>query len=362
MTTTPTAPLPVGEQALDALVDDMGIFLIAGRTPDPSIALTQGEEADRLGLRRAWLSERYDLKESGALLGGVAARTRRLEVGTGVIASGSRHPLITAAIAATMQAMYGGRFVLGLGRSDKAYLRGQSIPIHSMQAFKDYVVIVRRLLEGETVHYSGPAGEYEALKIVDLPKNGRPPIWYVNRAGPKACRVAAEVADGVMLQPFMTIESAARAVLRIRTAREELGLDPGIRICLPVITACELSEEETTAISKARLITYVQMPVYAKTYCEQNGWDPKVMRAIHEHPQFSNLDRANADQVFHRHQLLEPAQLVPDSWMEESCAIGTAAQCVAHFDALKAIGVDEFALYGSTPAQNATLISAWRDR
>src|SRR3954452_23151511 len=101
----------------DLPVQDLGIFLIAGRTKDPAIALTEGEEADRLGFRRAWLSERYDLKESGALLGGVAARTTRLGVGTGVVASGSRHPLITAAIAATMHAMYDGRYILGLGRS-----------------------------------------------------------------------------------------------------------------------------------------------------------------------------------------------------------------------------------------------------
>src|SRR5581483_5739719 len=103
MTTTvsPGTHDHAGEE-LAPLVEDMGIFLITGRTRDPSIALTQGEEADRLGFRRAWLSERYDLKEAGALLGGVAARTNRLVVGTGVVASGSRHPLLSAALAATM--------------------------------------------------------------------------------------------------------------------------------------------------------------------------------------------------------------------------------------------------------------------
>jgi 5,10-methylenetetrahydromethanopterin reductase len=347
---------------LGSVADDMGIFLIAGRTRNPALALREGEEAERLGFRRAWLSERYDLKDSGAVLSGVAARTRRLEVGTGVLASGSRHPLIAAAFAATMHAMYDGRFILGLGRSDGPYLKGQSIPIHNMAKFKDYVDIVRRLLEGDTVRYSGPLGEFEALKLVDLPENGRPEIWSIHRGGPRACQLSAEVADGVMLQPFMTVESAATSVRLIRSAREQLGLDPGIRICLPVITACELDDLETTAITKARLITYVQMPVYAKTYVEQNRWDQSVMDAVHNHPQFSSLERANADQVFHRHQLLEPASLIPDSWMRDTCAIGSVDECIAHFDALKEIGVDEFALYGSTPAQNAKLITTWRAR
>ena len=48
--------------------------------------------------------------------------------------------------------------------------------------------------------------------------------------------------------------------------------------------------------------------------------------------------------------------------MRDTCAIGSVDECIAHFGALKKIGVDEFALYGSTPAQNAKLITAWRAR
>jgi len=348
---------------LAPLVDDFGIFLIAGRTTDPSIALAQGEDADRLGFRRAWLSERYDLKESGALLGGVAARTRRLEVGTGVLASGSRHPLITAALTATMHAMYGGRFVLGLGRSSGEYLSKQSIPIHNLKAFADYIEIVRSLLKGETVTYSGPAGNYEALSCIDIPANGHPPIWYVTEGGPRACRLAAQHADGVMLKPFMTVEAAAQSVEWIRRAREEFGKDPAIRICLPVITACELDEIETAKISSARFITYIAgMPGYAANYVRSNGWDSAVMQAVQEHPQFANMSRPNADQTFHRDQLLEPAKLIPSEWMHASCAIGSVADCIARLQEYKDVGIDEFALYGSTPSQNASLISAWRER
>jgi probable F420-dependent oxidoreductase len=350
------------ETRLAPVVDDMGIFLIAGRTKDPAIALDEGEEAERLGFRRAWLSERYDLKDAGALLGGVSARTTRLEVGPAVIASGSRHPLLTAAFAATMHAMYGGRFVLGLGRSAGEYLAKQSIAIHNLKAFADYIEIVRSLLAGESVTYDGPAGSYEALSCVDLPANGAPPIWYVNEGGPKACRLAAEHADGVMLKPFMTLEAAARSVQRIRSAREELGKDPAIRICLPLIAACELDHTQTTLISKARLITYVAgMPGYAANWVDSNGWDAAVMRAIQGHPQFTGMSRPNADQSFHRSELLEPAALVPDEWMHESCAIGSVEACVTRLQEYKDVGIDEFALYGSNPRENEQLIAAWRE-
>lgn len=351
------------DAGLAPVVQDMGIFLIAGRTKNPALALTQGEEAERLGFRRAWLSERYDLKESGAILGGVAARTTRLEVGTGVLASGSRHPLITAAIAATMHAMSDGRYILGLGRSAGEYLAKQSIPIHNLKAFADYIEIVRSLLAGETVSYDGPAGYYEGLSVVDLPENGVPPIWYVTEGGPKACRLAAEHADGVMLKPFMSVEAAALSVQRIRSAREELGKDPGVRICMPAITACELDELQTMLITKARMITYVAgMPGYAANYVKSNGWDARTMQTIQEHPQFAVMNRPNADQSFHRHELLAPSELIPDRWMQESCVMGSVDACVARLQEYKDVGIDEFALYGSNPMQNDKLIGAWRDR
>jgi probable F420-dependent oxidoreductase len=357
-----TATMNHPDTDLAPLVDDFGIFLIPGRTTDPSTALLEGNQAERLGFRRVWLSERYDLKDSGALLGGVAARTTRLEVGTGVMASGSRHPLVAAGFANTMHAAYGGRFILGLGRSAGEYLAKQSIPIHSMQAFADYIDIVRNLLAGQTVTYDGPAGTFEALKCVDIPFDGRPPIWYVTEGGPRACRLAAEKADAAMLKPFMTVAAAATSVQRIRRARDEAGLDPDFRICLPIIAACELDELRTTLISKARLITYVAgMPGYAANYVKSNGWSADVFDSIQQHPMFAAMSRPNADQSFHRHQLLEPAEMIPDQWMADSCAIGSTRQCVARLQELKDVGVDEFALYGSTPTENATLISAWRD-
>ena len=102
------------------------------------------------------------------------------------------------------------------------------------------------------------------------------------------------------------------------------------------------------------------MPGYAANYVKSNGWDPSIFQAIQEHPLFAAMDRPNADQTFHRQQLLEPSALIPDEWMAESCAIGSVETCVARLQEYKDVGIDEFALYGSTPAQNAGLIEAWR--
>lgn len=344
------------------MIDDLSAFLLTGRTKTPAQALTDGVEAERLGLRRVFLSERYDLKEAGALLGGVAARTTRIHVGTGVVITGSRHPLLTAALGATMQATYGHRFILGLGRGFHEFLKGQNLAQASYQGYADYVDIVRRLWRGETVTYDGPAGRYEALKTIDPLEGDPPPIWTGIMGGPKAATVAAAVSDGVLLAPYLTPRAVKTAVTTIRTERERLGLDPAIPVCAAVVTAPELSQEDTRAVCHARLVTYLQPAEFGTIYARLNGWDPAVMDRVRAHPQFRRLERGTADQEFHRSQLVAPAELIPDAWVAEASAVGSIEHCVATLEAYRDAGADEIALYGTTPGENARLIESWRAR
>ena len=173
-------PLPAAEP-----VDDLGIMLVTGRVKNPQAAIQEAEDAERLGFRRVFVSERFDLKEVGALLGGVGARTKRIDFGTAALAVGSRHPLVTAAMGATLQSMYGPRFVLGLGRSDAAHFVDQGMNEASYDALVDYANIIRRLWAGESVAYDGELGNFRELRMAD-PLEGTPPqIWSIMLGGPK---------------------------------------------------------------------------------------------------------------------------------------------------------------------------------
>jgi 5,10-methylenetetrahydromethanopterin reductase len=354
---------PLDADALAPLVDDVSIWLITGRTKDPGEAITQAVEAERIGFKRVFLSERFDLKDAGALLGGVLARTTRLIAGTGIAAVGARSPLMTASLAATLQAAYGERFVLGLGRSSGPYLAGQGIEELGFQAFEDYFDILRRLFRGETVSYDGPAGRYEALRTVD-PCPGKPPeLWATSMGGPRATKLAARMADGLILPGFLTTEAVARVVEMVRSERERVDLDPDtFPILLYMIVANDLDETYTHAIAHARFVTYVVgMPVYAKSYITNNGWDETQMQRLLEHPQFQSMSRPTADQEFHRAELLEASKLVPEEWIHETCAIGSTEDCVRKLREYRDAGIDEIGFYGSTPAENAKLIDAWRN-
>jgi probable F420-dependent oxidoreductase len=343
------------------VVEDLSATIVTGRVTPAEARRGQVDaiEAERLGFRRIFLAERYNVKEAGAYLSGIAARTTRIEVGTGVLAMGSRSPLMTAALAATMHALYGPRFVLGLGRSDPALVKVKQPATY--EALVDYATIVRRLLAGERVTYSGPAGDYADLALTDLPEDATPPIWYGMEGGPRASRVVANpVFDGVYLSDFMTVECVKRSIDWMRAECERLGRDPStLRICLPIITACELDDQETLALTKARLVSYVSYPAIG-ALVERNGWDVRRLDQIRDHVQIRSLAGANVDHSFRRRDMLEPAKLVPDEWIRASCAVGTADECVRVLQSFKDVGVDEFATYGSSPVQNASLIAAWR--
>ena len=88
-----------------------------------------------------------------------------------------------------------------------------------------------------------------------------------------------------------------------------------------------------------------------------------MIRRIGEHPLFHQPSKRvspSADESFYRAQLLEPAALVPDEWMQESCAIDLVEKCVSRWKDYRQAGADQVMLYGSTPADNVKLIEAWR--
>ena len=286
-----------------------------------------------------------------------------LEAGTGIAAAGARSPLMAASLAATLQAAYGHRFILGLGRSSGPYLAGQGITEFGFEAYADYFDILRRLFRGEKVTYDGPAGHYDGIQTVD-PCPGKPPeLWATSMGGPRATKLAARIADGLILPGFLTTEAVARVARTIRSERERLDLDPDdFRLLYYMIVANDLDDEYTRAIAHARLVTYVVgMPVFAKSYVTNNGWDPEDMERLLEHPQFAAMKRPTADQEFHREDLIEASKRVPDEWVHETSAIGSVDECVRKIREYRDAGADEIGFYGSTPAENAAVVEAWRE-
>lgn len=358
------------------VADDLSAFAICGRVKShlepnqanetdvrtPAQGVQDGVDAERLGFKRVFIAERVDLKEPAVLLGGIAARTERIGLGTGVIAAASRHPTQLAAIGATMHAAYGPRFVLGLGRGAQQLAHSGHI---TLDAFADLCTILKRLWRGETVEYRGPAGDFGEMSLADVYHGDPPEIWYGGFGLSKGAKVIAETPaiDGLLLPVMLTPEAVAKSVRTVREACERTGRDPAsVRIVAEVLTAPNLDDDEVHTLAHARAVTYLQADGWADGYRALNNWDFARVDQMRSHRQFAAIQGGLADLAFHRKDLRKPAELIPDAWMQECCAIGSVDRCVAKLREFKDAGADELTTYGSTPGQNAELVAAWTER
>ena len=156
---------------------------------------------EELGFDRAWVGDSQMIwSDCYAVLALAAQNTERIQIGTGVSITGTRIAPVTAHSIATINALAPGRVFLGLGTGHTAMrVMGQN-PMRA-KAFREYVRVVRALLDGEAVEYTydGETREIQFLhrdyRFLNL--DDRIPI-YVAANGPMALATAGELADGWM--------------------------------------------------------------------------------------------------------------------------------------------------------------------
>jgi probable F420-dependent oxidoreductase len=322
--------------------------------------IEDGVAAEQLGFHRAFLSERYDIKHADVLLAGIAARTSTLRLATGTIDPQTRQVWNTAAFGATMHACFGPRLTITLGLGDDAIFKRMGLRKASYPDMVEYATMYRALWSGESVSYTGQSGSFENFSFSETYDGPAPELWLGSFANPKGAATIAAAYDGVVLPPVLTPHATKAAVARIHEACERIDRDPAtVRICQAVITAPDLDEEEFRQLAHGRATTYFVYPGYGENLARVNGWDEQVVLNVRNHPIFSGLGKV-ADMEMHRHQMMDAAALIPDEWMLDSSAFGTAAECAANLQRFVDAGADEIATYGSTPQQNAGLLTAWK--
>lgn len=136
-----------------------------------------------------------------SVLGGIAASTTRLRVGTGVTCPIMRyHPALIAQASATVGCLMPGRFFLGVGSGESLneHITGQTWPPPDMrQDMLEEAVDILRTLHGggEQSHY-GKFFQVHDARVYNLPSQ-RVPI-YVAAAGEQAAKLAARIGDGLV--------------------------------------------------------------------------------------------------------------------------------------------------------------------
>lgn len=178
--------------------------------------------AEELGYDVVWAAEAYGF-DAATVLAWIGARTSRIHLGAGVLQIPGRTPAMTAMTAASLDALSGGRFRLGLGVSGPQVSEGW----HGVRfarplgRTREYVDIVRMALDRRTVRYEGehytlplPDGPGKALRTTAVPTGNRVPI-YLAAVNPKNLELCGEIADG-WLGIFLSPEFADEQLSSIR--------------------------------------------------------------------------------------------------------------------------------------------------
>jgi G6PDH family F420-dependent oxidoreductase len=133
-----------------------------------------------------------------SVLGGIAAKTDRIEVGTGVTCPIIRiHPAIIAHAAATAAEMLPGRFMLGLGTGENLneHVLGDKWPTAATRRgmLEEAVEIIRALWAGDDVEYAGEFYDVENARLFTRPK--QPPPIAIAASGEQAAELAGRLGD-----------------------------------------------------------------------------------------------------------------------------------------------------------------------
>ena len=217
----------------------MKISTTLGFDGDPVRYARKAKDLESAGVDLVWSGEIYgfDLISSLAYLAGV---TTTLELMTGIIPIYSRSPALIAQTAATIDALSGGRFHLGLGTSGPQVIEGwHGVPFdRPLQRTRETIEVCRKVWSREPLTYNGktiqlplPAeagtGLGKALKLTVTPRRKDIPVW-IAAIGPKNVELAAEVAHG--WQPIHFVPDRFEQVwgdaLKAGTAKRSPDLPP----------------------------------------------------------------------------------------------------------------------------------------
>lgn len=337
-------------------LNELACYGLAGHTDQPADLLDEVRYTEGLGLGSVFLSERFNVKDAGVLAGAAAAATTRLGIATAATNHNTRHPLVTATMAATLHRLSGGRYALGLGRGFDLLFDVMGLPRVTSAQLEDAVGIYRRLWRGEAFGHDGPAGKYPYLSQGTSLGEDVPVLLMA--IGDRSLELAGRIADGVVLHTFFTDETLTRAVRVVRGAAERAGRDPAsVRIWSVLATVHDgVPEEQRLRKLVGRLATYLQG--YGAVLVRANGWDPAALERFRSDPLVQGYPGA-FDAVGTAEELTHLAEVLPDEWLAAS-ATGSAAQCARRVQDQLDAGADSVVLHGATPAELEPVVAAWR--
>jgi 5,10-methylenetetrahydromethanopterin reductase len=288
------------------------------------------------------------------LMGAWAIATERIKLSTGVTNPSTRHPAVIAACAATVQAISGGRAVLGIGRGDSALAYLGYAPV-GLASFHQVLRDLQTLLSGGEVGFGSyrsvaNAPSIDVLSLGDRPRASRlqwlprnlPKVPLdVAATGPKVIEMSAPIAERLTFSVGAFPERVSWALDLARESRHKAGLnDSGISYGAQVLVIPHADIDAVRDIATSFATPFARFQVMQGDAAgpmsgsdEENFAAARTRYDMTKHGNTSSVNR------------LGGASLTWD-FIERFTIVGPPRHCVERLLQLHALGIDRFVIVG----------------
>jgi probable F420-dependent oxidoreductase len=309
---------------------DIGVVLQC--TPPASRVIDLARRAETYGFTYVWTFDSHILwEEPYVIYSKILDETRKVIVGPMVTNPATRDITVTASVFATLNEMYGNRTVIGIGRGDSAVRVTNGKPV-TVAELRQAVLDIKGLVNGDAIEYKG--------NHIRLPwaQQSRTYVW-VAAYGPKVLALTGEVGDGFILQ-LADPSIAEWTIKAVRDAAAAAGRNPDdVYICVaaPAYVTNDIAHARNQLRWFGGMVGNHVADIVAR-YGENGGAVPEALTEYIK-------NRQGYDYNEHGRAGNTHADFVPDDIVDRFCIIGPVDEHIRRLEELKALGVNQFALY-----------------
>ena len=238
-----------------------GSSLIAAGAPLAQL-IEHAVEAEAAGFSSYWLAQ-LAVPDALTAIATMGSRTATIELGTAVIPTWPRHPLMLAAQALTVQEAIGNRLALGIGLAHKSSVESTlKIPFATPAKHMDeYLSVLLPAMEKRSVSFTGDIWSAEVESVGGATAAATAPTVLLAAMGPRMLRLAGARTAGSILWL-----SGPKAIARqIKPALDQAAADagrPAPRIIASVPICVTKRPDSVRSVIAAALAGYNDLPSY----------------------------------------------------------------------------------------------------
>ena len=264
-----------------------------------------------------WIPETWGM-ENFSMLSLASKENNFSRIGSSIINIYSRSPSLIAMGAVTVDTISNKRLILGLGTSSQPLVEdfhGDKFE-RPLKRMKEYVEIIRLILSGKSINYSGEIFSLKNFSLLIKPPRNTIPI-YLAAVNQKMVELTWKIADGVIfyLRPKSEIKST---LSRMQNQKK-------IDASLQIITCVNEDSEKAIIRAKKTLAFYVSVGKIYREFLALNGFENETKNIYEE---------------YEKNGLQNNHELVPESMVNELCIAGTSDECKIQLKQFRETGIN----------------------